>query len=96
MATKCEHLNELLKAQEVIIKRHIDEHKWFQHITDPDKAAVDFIEHYGWIMREVYCGQACKDRANCVIAAEFLPKDPKLYDGSDDPDVLTQISERGL
>jgi hypothetical protein len=75
MTSKCQHLAELLKTQEAIILRNIDTHKWLQHIPDRDQAIVDFIEHYGWIMREVYCGHACADRQDCPIAKEYLPKE---------------------
>ena len=33
----------------------------------------DFVEKFGWIMREVYCGNACPDRFDCQIAQEFIP-----------------------
>ena len=61
----CIHLRELLSGQRVIISRHIDRHKWFNHIEDKEEAIGDFIGRYGWIMREMYCDSACPDRNNC-------------------------------
>jgi len=78
MPDHCIHLNELSKVQSIIIKKHIDQHKWFAHIPDRQVAISDFIEKFGWIMRELYCGYICADRFDCSIASEFLPPaDPK-------------------
>jgi hypothetical protein len=46
MFKQCIHLGDILKAQIEIIGRHIDEHKWFQGITDKEKAISDFIQKY--------------------------------------------------
>ena len=73
MTTLCNHLNELLKVQESVIRHNLNTHKWLQHIADPEQAMIDFIEHYGWIMREVYCGHACVYRNDCSIAQQYLP-----------------------
>jgi len=79
--TRCVHLNELLEIQKNIIQKHLDEHKWFRHIPDEEQAKTDFIDQFGWIMRELYCGYACKERFECEIAKDkdYLPKqaDPK-------------------
>lgn len=64
----CKHIEKLLKAEIKIIRDHIAEHKWFNHIADENKGIEDFIEKYGWIMREMYCGFACPDRLNCLMS----------------------------
>ena len=79
MHEACNHLNELLAAERGIIVRHLQNHKWFQQITDEQDAKVDFVKKFGWLMRELYCGYACPDRQNCKIAQEFISPnaDPK-------------------
>lgn len=62
---KCEHVEELLKAESDVMLRHLREHKYFQHITDDNIAIMDFIEKYGWLMREMYCEFICPDKDKC-------------------------------
>lgn len=64
---KCEKLADLMKAQLEVINRHVDEHKWFQHIPDQDKGVADFIDKYGWLMREMYCNHACSLKETCSL-----------------------------
>ena len=71
---KCERLRELLTCETSIIKKHIDEHKWFQKIGDYDTGVHDFVSRYGWLMRELFCGYACKERDKCELAKTFLPE----------------------
>ena len=73
MNQNCTHLDDLLRAEIPLIKRHIMEHKWYQHIQDDNKAMADFIDKYGWILREFYCGYVCKDRQDCELAKQYLP-----------------------
>jgi hypothetical protein len=80
MPDRCTHLRDLLGTQKTIIERHIDEHLWFQHIPDQEEGKGDFIEKFGWIMREVYCGFICCDRFDCVIAHDYLPTAPNQSD----------------
>ncbi|MCU0610615.1 MAG: hypothetical protein MUE60_02365 [Candidatus Eisenbacteria bacterium] len=61
----CRHLRELLESQREIIERHVDRHKWFRHIDSREAAISDFIEKFGWIMREFHCTQVCTDRTEC-------------------------------
>lgn len=68
----CQNMNELMQAQLDIIKRHIDRHKWFQHIDDRDKAIEDFIEKYAWLMREMFCLFTCPHSTNCFIREKLL------------------------
>jgi hypothetical protein len=65
--TSCTHLEEFLKCEVDIIKRHLERHKWFNNIPDETDGISDFIEKYGWLMRELYCGYACQDRENCNL-----------------------------
>ena len=74
MVEECIHLKEILDAQIEIIERHIDQHKWFQQIHDREEAIGDFIEKYGFIMREFYCSRICEDRFQCEIARPFNPR----------------------
>ena len=63
----CTHLREFLDSEILIIEHHIDEHKWFNHIIDKDLAIGDFIDKYGWLMREYYCTYICPERNKCNI-----------------------------
>lgn len=73
MHSKCTKLNKLLEVQKTIISKHIDEHKWFKHIQDDQDAKIDFVQQYGWLMREIMCGHFCDCRDDCEIAKDFLP-----------------------
>lgn len=74
MTRQCTHIQEILDAQRDIIERHIDQHKWFNQIENRDQAACDFIEKYGFIMREFYCSRVCKERFDCELAQVYGPK----------------------
>jgi hypothetical protein len=74
MFKECKRIREILDAQIDIIERHVDQHKWFQHIEKRDEAIVDFIEKYGFIMREFYCSRICQDRHSCELAQKYNPK----------------------
>jgi len=76
MHKECTRMRDLLVVQKQIIERHIDEHKWFQHIPDKNEATSDFLEKFGWIMRELICGYICAERFNCKIAQKYLPPNP--------------------
>lgn len=69
---RCEHLREFLDLELDVIKRHLDEHKWFRHITDENDGVKDFIESYGWLIREIYCVAICVDRDICGWKDEML------------------------
>lgn len=74
MLKECKHLTEILNAQKEIIERHIDQHKWFQQIENREVAVCDFIEKYGFIMREFYCSLVCVSRFDCELAQKYNPK----------------------
>ena len=65
--SRCRHLDMLLEAQADIIRRHLERHMWFRHIDDRDEALRDFINEFGWVMRELYCGLICGDRSGCAV-----------------------------
>lgn len=67
----CENLSAFMKTQIVIVKRHLDEHKWLRHIEDKNEAAGSFINDYGWLIRELYCTRICERREKCEIANEL-------------------------
>ena len=69
--SECKQLITFLTAEKRIIMKHLSDHKWFQHISDENLGVMDFIDKYGWIMREMYCGFACKNRFSCKIAQRF-------------------------
>jgi hypothetical protein len=75
MKGSCPKLNELLNAEIEVIKRHLDEHKWFQHIVDDSDGAIDFIEKYGWLMREMYCSYCCPMKGHCEWEKSFISQD---------------------
>ena len=64
---QCNELENLLKTEKYIIKKHIDEHKWFKHIKDKEEGIIDFINEYGWLMKEMYCKYVCKENKQCFI-----------------------------
>jgi len=73
MLNECNRIKDILDAQIDIIERHVDQHKWFQQIEDRDEAIRDFIEKYGFIMREFYCSRICEDRFDCSLAQPYNP-----------------------
>ena len=74
MQNECSRLKEILDAQIDIIERHVDKHKWFKQIEDRNEAIRDFIEKYGFIMREFYCSRICEERFTCEVASQYKPK----------------------
>jgi hypothetical protein len=47
-------LKDFLNVEMEIILKHIDEHKWCNHIVDKNEAIADFISKYAWIIRETF------------------------------------------
>ena len=68
---QCKELSGLLKEQTKIISRHLEDHQYFQHIEDTNKAALDFIDKYGWVMREVYCDN-CSENKFCYSYQQYI------------------------
>ena len=74
MFNECRHLHDILASQIEIIERHVDQHKWFQGIENKDQAVYDFVDKYGFIMREFYCSRICIDRFDCELAQKYNPR----------------------
>ena len=72
MTRKCVHLCEFLRVERNIIEKHIDQHKWCRKIPDYNEGVADFIDEFGWLMREMYCGHVCEHREECEIAREII------------------------
>jgi hypothetical protein len=69
--TKCVHLVEFMRAESEVIYKHLEAHKWYQHLEKDVDALIDFNEKYGWLMREMYCRYACPDRDKCLLAKDL-------------------------
>ncbi len=67
----CPELKDLITAEIPIVKKHLERHKWFKHIPDDNLAAIDFLERYGWIMKELYCTSGCKKKDTCEHALKL-------------------------
>ena len=74
MFNECRHLQDILASQIELIERHVDQHKWFQGIENRDQAVRDFVDKYGFIMREFYCSRICEDRFECELAQRYEPR----------------------
>lgn len=68
----------LALATNEIIRKHLDEHKWFQHIAEQAEAKIDFLTKFGWILQELICGFACEHRYECPEAKRFLEENKKI------------------
>jgi hypothetical protein len=75
MIEHCTHLSDLASVQIRIIKAHLPNHKWCEHILDDDEALAHFLEIFAPLMREIFCGYVCTERFDCIIALPFLPED---------------------
>jgi hypothetical protein len=70
----CHELKDFLNVERDIILKHIDEHKWFNHISDKNVAIADFIEKYAWLIREVYCKCLCDKEEDCAVLSSLEKK----------------------
>lgn len=70
MTQQCIQLGKFLKLERSIILKHIEDHKWCRHIEDHNMGVADFIDNFGWLMREMYCGHICDKRENCMMAQQ--------------------------
>ena len=78
----CKHLKEFVGIEKDVILRHIQNHKWYREIGDYNEGVADFIECYGWLMRDMYCTAICEYREDCNISRELrnLPDDTENID----------------
>jgi len=65
--THCEKLREFVGVQIDVIKRHLDRHKWYRGIADSNAGLSDFVQEYGWLMRDLYCHHICEFSESCVL-----------------------------
>lgn len=54
---------ETIKKQ--LIKRHINDHKWYKHIPCENEATEDFIDRFYWLIQEMFCRHRCPYRFGC-------------------------------
>ena len=73
----CTHMRDFMFSQYKIVGRHIDKHKYYQGIAKKDEAIQDFIDKYGWLMREMYCANACPDYEHCKVGHDFIYNEVK-------------------
>lgn len=59
-------------ARQELIKKHLDKHKWYNHILDNQQAKQDFLQKFDWIIKEIICLHTCQIRHSCSEAREFL------------------------
>jgi len=72
----CIHLQEFMTAQQEIMQKHIDAHKWLRGIPNEHEAIIDFANDYAWLMREMFCRYGCPDKDKCVISMELKKEKP--------------------
>lgn len=70
---QCAHFEELMIVFQTMVANHLDAHKWFQQIADLEEGRKDFMEKFGEIMQQLYCGHVCLDRYKCMMAGLYLP-----------------------
>lgn len=80
----CENLESLMKEQIIIIRRHLRNHQWYRQIENKEDAVADFVEKFGWVMREVYCDR-CTLSEGCQAYQEYLRNNPEI-----DPEALKE------
>ena len=78
MIDRCENLDNLLKEQELVIKRHIKKHKYYTHKENMEDAISDFVDKYAWIMREIYCNSACSKSKECIAYQNYLKNNKEI------------------
>jgi hypothetical protein len=64
---RCEKLREFVDVQVDVIQRHLDRHKWYRGISDSNAGLSDFVQEYGWLMRDLYCHHICEFSDSCVL-----------------------------
>lgn len=90
----CTYFKPFMDEQIKLIRRHLDRHKWFQHITDRQQAVADFVEKYGELLREMYCETACPiGGRNCESYKAFLQKQGLPLEEISQPAVSGQTPE---
>jgi len=81
MIDRCENLAKLLEEQELVIRRHISKHKYYAHKENMEEAIQDFIDKYGWLMREMYCNSSCVKSKECLAYQNYLSNNKEIENG---------------
>ncbi len=80
----CIQVPNLCRGERRIILRHIEQHKWFEHIPTEkfDWAVRSFNDKYGWLQREMYCSSVCHYGVtnNCMAFNRYLEKHGWIMD----------------
>ena len=71
MIDRCENLAKLLEEQELVIRRHIQKHKYYAHKNNMEEAIADFVNKYAFIMREVFCNSSCLKSNECLAYKNY-------------------------
>ena len=83
--TDCKHLDDFLTAQVKNVQRHIRNQPWFDNIKNKrdflDNYMKEYIQLYGEVNREWYCGFICPDRHNCEEAQKYLKPIGGVFNG---------------
>ena len=77
MPESCNHLEDLMKEQKVLIERHVAKHKYYAGIEDKNAAVLDFISKYMWLAREEFC-DLCPESKACEAYKEYLKNNPEI------------------
>jgi len=72
----CDRLEKLMSVQRTVIGRHVDEHQWCNHFETRGEAVEDFIDQYGWVLREAFC-EVCSEGKGCEAYAGYLARKKK-------------------
>jgi len=65
MTKKCHKVPEVMAMEIEVIKKHINNHKYYNNILSDEDAIVDFINKYAWVMREAVCAFCSDIRCEC-------------------------------
>lgn len=75
---KCKRTSQTMKIEIDLIKKHLDKHKGYHHLSDDEIAITDFLNKYAWIMREAVC--AFCDNHKCKLRKENIEPLPDISD----------------
>ena len=77
---ECVCLSDIMRAQIALIRKHIDDYKWYRGISDENQGITSFISEYAQLMRDCYC-KLCENSKNCKLKANTTAD---MLDISDD------------
>ncbi|MDR0868108.1 MAG: hypothetical protein LBP75_06480 [Planctomycetota bacterium] len=67
MLTPCAQMGNLMKGQAAMIQRYAAT----PFVADFNQQVAQFIQHYGGMMRRVYCSQVCSCREECALRRKW-------------------------